>query len=69
MADKDRIAGYRTMAGLTQKEMAQALDMSYMGYRNKELGKSEFKRDEMHKFTEIVKRAIPEITAQEIFFD
>lgn len=69
MADRDRIAGYRTMAGLTQKEMAKELDMSYMGYRNKELGKSEFKRDEMSKFTEIVKRAIPEITAQEIFFD
>lgn len=57
------------MAGFTQKEMAKELEMSYMGYRNKELGKNEFKRDEMMKFAAIVKRAIPEVTVQDIFFE
>jgi len=62
------IAGYRKMTGLTQKEMANRLNITEGTYRNKEKGKVCFKDREMKVFYELVKKNNPSVTIQEIFF-
>ncbi len=63
------ISGYRMISGLTQREMAKILDIEEVTYRLKEKGKSEFKRSEMIAFTKEVKKMLPKITVQDIFFN
>ncbi|WP_112181646.1 helix-turn-helix transcriptional regulator [Paraliobacillus zengyii] len=62
------VAGYRKMAGLTQKEMAQELNVSEGTYRNKEKGNSFFKQNEIDKFYNLVKKTNSKITIDDIFF-
>lgn len=64
----DIIAGYRKMAGLTQKEAAKKLNISEGTYRNKENGKASFKDKEMRKFFELVRKENPSIGIGDIFF-
>lgn len=41
------LIGYRKERGETQKDVADLLGVSEESYRNKELGKTQFKMDEM----------------------
>lgn len=63
------ICGYRKMTGLTQKEMAEKLNISEGTYRNKEKGKSSFKYKEMVDFHEIISKKNLSVTINDIFFD
>ena len=56
------------MTGLSQKEMANKLDISEVTYRNKEHGKKYFNEEEIKKFYEIVKSVKHDVTIEEIFF-
>lgn len=64
----NRIAGYRRMLGLTQKEMAEKLNISVQAYSKKELGKTPFKDSEKIAFKKMLEPLFPEITIDEIFF-
>lgn len=66
--DMKKVYGYRKMISNSQKDMADKLGLSENGYRRKELGHTEFKRNEMEKFTKLVKELIPEIDITDIFF-
>lgn len=66
MINKEK--GYRNMINLSQKEMAKLLGISFTSYCHKEQGKREFKDNEKIVFFEIVKKSIPNVTIEEIFF-
>ncbi|HEM3628091.1 TPA: helix-turn-helix transcriptional regulator [Streptococcus suis] len=51
----------RKKKNLTQKQMAQRLKISENAYRNKELGYSTFKSDEMFIIADILGKSIGEI--------
>lgn len=59
---------YRLFAGFTQEEMSQALSISLSAYKEKENGHSEFKQSEMEKLFVVLKRAIPDLKIETIFF-
>ena len=42
MLSINKVKGYRNMLGLSQKDMANKLNISINAYRNKENGKVEF---------------------------
>lgn len=65
----NKIAGYRGMLGMTQKEMADYLGILPQSYSNKERGETPFKDDEKRKIKEILTPYFPGITIDEIFFD
>ncbi|NME50456.1 helix-turn-helix transcriptional regulator [Enterococcus cecorum] len=69
MALKNKIKGYRTMLGLTQKEMAKRLNISSQSYYNKENGNVNFKDSEKMKIKEMLLPLFPNITLEDIFFD
>ena len=50
---KNKIRGYRTMLGLTQKEMAERLNISAQSYFNKENGNVAFKDGEKMQIKEM----------------
>ncbi|CAR40724.1 helix-turn-helix transcriptional regulator [Streptococcus uberis] len=68
MDKKDKIKGYRTMLGKTQKEMANILNISSQSYYNKENGIVEFRDSEKIVFKNLVKELFPNITLEDIFF-
>lgn len=68
MALKNKIKGYRTMLGLTQKEMAKRLNISSQSYYNKENGNVNFKDSEKMKIKEMLLPLFPNITLEDIFF-
>ena len=49
-----KLKGYRTMAGLTQIEMAEAIGLSVTGYANKEKGDRQFTFEEMLKIKQVL---------------
>ncbi|MBO4127975.1 helix-turn-helix transcriptional regulator [Streptococcus suis] len=51
----------RKKKNLTQKQMAKQLQISENAYRNKELGHSAFKSDEMFIIADILEESIGEI--------
>lgn len=51
----------RKEKGITQKEMAQKLDISETAYRQKEKGQRAFKSDEMFIIADILEKDIGEI--------
>ena len=63
----NKVKGFRTMAGLTQEEMAKALSISTTAYIMKESGKREFTESEMRAFVEKVKTINPSVTLDSIF--
>lgn len=65
---KDKIAGYRTMLGLNQLEMAERLGISKQAYRMKEIGRTQFNDREKRLIKEMLKSIFPTITIDEIFF-
>lgn len=66
---KNKIRGYRTMLGLTQKEMAERLNISAQSYFNKENGNVAFKDREKMQIKEMLLPLFPNITLEDIFFD
>ena len=64
----NKVKGYRNMLKLTQKQIAEKLDISTVAYIKKENGKSEFKDSEKIKFKELLLPYFPNITLEEIFF-
>jgi|UPI00065F73EB prophage ps3 protein 14, transcriptional regulator len=64
----NKVKGYRNMINLSQKEMAELLGISFTSYCHKEQGKRDFKDNEKIIFLEIVKKSVPNITIEEIFF-
>jgi len=64
----NKVKGYRNMINLSQKEMAKLLGISFTSYCHKEQGKREFKDNEKIVFFEIVKKSVPNVTIEEIFF-
>lgn len=65
---KERIAGYRKMLGLTQKEMAAKFGISSTAYIKKEHGKTPFTDKEKVLFRDMVKDIDKDITIEKIFF-
>lgn len=65
---KNKVKGYRTMLGLTQKDLAELLDLSSQSVSNKERGFTSFTDEEKLVFRELVKDIIPDITIDEIFY-
>lgn len=64
-----KVAGYRKMLGMTQKEMAQQFNISTQAYWQKEKGKTPFSDKEKILFKNKLKPLFPNITIDEIFFD
>lgn len=65
----NKIAGYRRMLGQSQKNMAKEFGISEQSYRLKENGKVNFKKQEMLKFRNLLRRELfPTITVDDIFF-
>ncbi|MDT2759848.1 MULTISPECIES: helix-turn-helix transcriptional regulator [Enterococcus] len=64
----EKVSGYRKLIGLTQKEMANDLNISVQSYRNKERGRSSFSDNEKMIFKNIVNKKMPNVTIDEIFF-
>ncbi|MFV5938930.1 helix-turn-helix transcriptional regulator [Mammaliicoccus sciuri] len=65
----NKIAGYRRMLGKSQKNMAKEFGISEQSYRLKENGKVNFKKQEMLKFRNLLRRELfPTITVDDIFF-
>lgn len=56
------------MLGLTQKAMADKLDISLQSYNNKETGKTPFNDKEKQEIKSIVKEIKPDITIDELFY-
>lgn len=64
-----KVAGYRKMLGMTQKEMAQQFNISTQAYWQKEKGKTPFSDNEKILFKNKLKTIFPNITIDEIFFN
>lgn len=64
----NRLAGYRTMLGLTQQEMADRLGISKQAYWNKEHEKTPFTDKEKMLIKEMLLPYFPDITVDTIFF-
>ena len=64
----NKVAGYRTMLGLTQKDIATKLDISSQSYSNKENGKTSFNDREKIILKEIFNEIDKSLTIDTIFF-
>ena len=65
----NKIAGYRKMLGMTQKEMAKHFNISSQAYWQKEKKKVPFSDKEKVIFKGLLKSIFPNITIDEIFFE
>ncbi|HEM6284971.1 TPA: transcriptional regulator [Streptococcus suis] len=63
-----KLKGYRVMLGMTQKNMADKLEISLQSYNNKETGKTSFTDRERLIIREQVKEIKPDITIDELFY-
>jgi len=59
---------YRKICNLTQEDIAKKMGMSVNSYSNKELGKSQFTKEEMISFEKIVCQTVSNISILDIFF-
>ena len=65
----NKLLGLRKAVRVTQKEMADYLNINQATFCKKEKGINDFKRSEMEKITEFLKQYYPDITTEEIFFN
>ncbi|WP_449461353.1 helix-turn-helix transcriptional regulator [Streptococcus suis] len=63
-----KLKGYRVMLGLTQRAMADKLDISLQSYNNKETGKTPFNDKEKKAIKTIVAEVEPGVTIDELFY-
>lgn len=69
MQEFNRVKSFRVGAGLTLKQMAEALGISVPTYMAKEEGTSDWKLTEINKFVDAVNAATGrEYNAKDIFF-
>ena len=66
---KNIIAGYRTMLGLTQQDLANKLGISRQAYSLKEKGKTSFSDSEKILIRDLVSEVVPNISIDSIFFN
>ena len=64
----NKLKGYRVMAGLTQKDMAEALGITSSAYNQKENGMININIDESKKLYEFIKGKLPDVKFEDIFF-
>lgn len=64
----NKVSGYRNMMMLTQKEVADYLEITPQSYSNKERGYRPFSDEEKLKIRKLFQRIDPEITIDSIFF-
>ena len=64
----DKLKGYRVMLGLTQREMAEKLNISLQSYNNKETKKTSFNDKERLMIKAMVAEIKPDITIDELFY-
>lgn len=60
---------YRLIIGLTQKELAEYLNISRQSYSMKEIGNNSFKDEEKIKLKSLFKKVDNDITIDKIFFE
>lgn len=65
----NKIAGYRRMLGLSQKQLSRQLGISVTSYFNKEHGKTPFSDQEKIFIRDELRKVIPTIRIDDIFFD
>lgn len=64
----NKVAGYRRMLGMTQKEIASYLDITSQSYSNKERGRTSFNDQEKMKLKKLFNKIDNKFTIGEIFF-
>lgn len=64
----NKIAGYRAMLEMNQKDVAEYLNISPQSYSNKERGTRSFSDEEKVMLKELFKKANPVLTIDDIFF-
>lgn len=65
----NKIAGYRKMCGLRQKDVAEFLGISLQSYNAKENKKRKFNEYEIELFMKLINQFIPDLKATDIFFE
>lgn len=65
----NKVKGYRTMLGITQKELARKLNISIQSVSNKERGITSFTDKEKIVIKTMLEPHFSNITIDEIFFD
>ena len=69
MQEFNKIKSFRTGAGITQDQMAEALGISKQTYTTRENGTSDWKLSEMNAFTDTVNKATGQnYSVKDIFF-
>lgn len=69
MQEFNKVRAFRTGAGITQAQMAEALGITRRTYQAKEDGTSEWKASEMNKFAETVNEVSGQnYSVKDIFF-
>lgn len=63
------LAKYRRLLNISQSKMAEIAGVCLSAYRYKENGEKPFSQNEIIRIYNFVKREIPEITIEELFFD
>lgn len=65
----NRIAGYRVCLGMTQRDIAEYMNISPQSYSNKENGLRQFNDKEKIKLKELFQKIDANLTIDQIFFD
>jgi DNA-binding XRE family transcriptional regulator len=60
-----KIQAYRHQAGMTQGDVADKLQMSRVGYHNKESGKAQWRLDELMSLAELFGVSVRDILGDE----
>lgn len=64
----NNLAKYRKFIEMSQKEMATVANMCLTSYYMKEKGTREFTQTEMFNIYSYIKKRVPEITIEELFY-
>lgn len=64
----DKLAGYRAMLNMTQKDFAELLKVTNQTYSKKENGQIPFKPKEMEILKNYIKETYTDVTIDSIFF-
>lgn len=63
-----KLKGYRVMANLTQKDMANVIGMHYTSYNSKESQKTQFTLSEMKRIQAVISEKLErQISLEELF--
>jgi len=65
----NKVAGYRNMLGMTQKDIAKYLEITSQSYSNKETGKNSFSDKEKVKIKSLFNQINENLSIDDIFFD